>query len=58
MFLDGEYSPQWDCRYAVVLALEAASDRLEQAQLDELLTPLVEDDDCFVKAKLASMQLA
>ena len=56
-FLDGQYLPPWDCRYAVMLALEAISDQLERAQLDEILIPLVDDDDCFVKAKLATMQL-
>ena len=40
-----------------MLALEAISDQLERAQLDEILIPLVDDDDCFVKAKLATMQL-
>jgi len=58
VFLDSQYLPPWDCRYAVILATEAISGHLDRAQLDQTLQSLVDDEDFFVQAKLASIQLS
>ena len=58
MFLSDQYMPPWDCRYAVILALESISNRVNQLDADHCLKQLAGDGDCFVQAKLASMQLA
>ena len=58
MFLADQYLPAWDCRYAVILGLESISNRVNQLETDHCLKELAGDGDCFVQAKLASMQLA
>jgi len=57
-FLDCQYLPPWDCRYAVILAAEAISDCLDRVQFEDILKSLADDDDAFVQAKLASLQLS
>ena len=56
-FLDEQYSPPWDCRYVIILALESISNHTNRVQNQDLLKSLADDDDCFVQAKLASTQL-
>ncbi|QNI53159.1 phycoerythrobilin:Cys-82 alpha-phycoerythrin lyase/ CpeY subunit [Synechococcus sp. BIOS-E4-1] len=58
MFLSDQYLPAWDCRYVAILALESISSQANQAQVEDLLKSLVDDDDCFVQARLASIRLA
>ena len=58
VFLDCQYLPPWDCRYAVILAAEAISDCLDRVQFEDILKSLAGDDDAFVQAKLASLQLS
>ena len=48
----------WVCLYAVILAAEAISDYLDRAQFEDILKSLAGDDDAFVQAKLASLQLS
>ena len=57
MFLDDQYLPPWDCRYSVILALELISNRVAQLEANDLLKQFADDGDCFVQAKLSSMQL-
>ena len=57
MFLADQYLPPWDCRYAVILALELISNRVTQLEANDLLKQFADDGDCFVQAKLSSMQL-
>jgi hypothetical protein len=57
-FLADQYLPPWDCRYAVILALESISDRVNELDADNCLKLLADDGDCFVQAKLSSMQSA
>ena len=57
MFLADQYLPPWDCRYVVILALESISNRINQIDVDDVLKELADDVDCFVQAKLTSMQL-
>ena len=58
VFLADQYLPPWDCRYAVILALESISENVSQSQIKDLLNLLVDDGDCFVQAKLMSTQQA
>ena len=57
MFLADQYLPPWDCRYSVILALELISNRVTQLEANDLLKQFADDGDCFVQAKLSSMQL-
>ncbi len=57
MFLADQYLAPWDCRYAVILALELISNRVTQLEANDLLKQFADDGDCFVQAKLSSMQL-
>ncbi|WP_114993266.1 HEAT repeat domain-containing protein [Synechococcus sp. UW179A] len=57
VFLSDQYLPAWDCRYAVILALESISHHVNRAQIKDLLKSLADDDDCFVQARLASTYL-
>lgn len=58
LFLADQYSPPWDCRYAVILALELISSHVRRNQIEDLLKEFVSDDDYFVQAKLASIRLS
>ena len=56
LFLDHQYSPPWDCRYAVILSLQLILERVDRSQAQLMLSEFADDDDCFVQAKLASLQ--
>ena len=56
LFLDHQYSPPWDCRYAVILSLQLILEHVDRSQAQLMLSEFADDDDCFVQAKLASMQ--
>ena len=58
VFLSDQYLPSWDCRYAVILALESISHHVNRSQTKDLLKTFADDEDCFVRARLASTQLA
>ena len=56
LFLDHQYSPPWDCRYAVILSLQLILEYVDRSQAQLMLSEFADDDDCFVQAKLASLQ--
>ena len=52
-FLDETCCPPWDCRYVLIMAIESISKQESHHQVAHLLELLADDNDDFVRARLA-----